>query len=182
MSKYTDENYSDDYVEGDTPSEVATCDLTAIMNELTTVKAQNVALNTKLDTLLSAINSNKTLSFAINDKLVSLDAEISNITQLDISNLVTQEYIDSKVPFVDDKSLAIYPKDTKVTVAIAEGIFNVESSKFLPNGDYNYTVVYTLSKEINGVKKYSDFASSYVLDVDPEVWILKSDCPENSGG
>lgn len=184
MPQYVEENYSDNYVEGDTalPDFVPTeCDLSAVMNELSTVKAQNVALNTKLDTLLTAINSNKTLSLAINDKLISLDTDIANIPQTDISSLVTKDYIDNKVPFVDDKSLIIYPNGSEVLTSISGGLFIVESSKFLPLSEYDFTVVYTLSKEIDGVKKYSDFNSKYVILNDEELYMRISDCQSSNG-
>lgn len=196
MSKYVEEDYSKDYVEGDTPtsSTPTNFDLTAVLNELSLIKAQNidlkiqteaiitdnVALSTKLDILLTSINANKTISLAINEKVVTIDENIANIPQLDISELVTKDYIASKVPFVDDKSIAIYPNGTKVICEITNGIFEVVSSKFLPNGDWNYTVVYTLKKEIDGVITHSDFASSYVREIEPDEWIRKTSCPESS--
>ncbi len=179
---YNDDGYSDGYSEGDNrSSEVTNCDLGQVNAELALIKQQNIDLNTKLDTLLSAINSNKILSLAITDKVNIIKSNIADIPEIDISNLVTTDYIDSKVPFVDDKSITLYPKGSLVICTIAGGSFIVESSRFLPINEHDYTVVYTLSKNVKDdtlPKVYSDFNSKYVLLFDEDLYMLMSDCSD----
>ena len=76
---YNDDGYSDGYSEGDNrSSEVTNCDLGQVNAELALIKQQNIDLNTKLDTLLSAINSNKILSLAITDKVNIIKSNIAD--------------------------------------------------------------------------------------------------------
>jgi len=204
MSDYVEQGYSENYVEGDSSlSSTVNCDFVGVLNELSLIKEQNNSLSSKLDNLLSVLDSqnseiqllkdknseiltkvvsNNTLNLSLNDKVVSLDSKIDMIptSEIDISNLVTTDYIDNKVPFVDDKSLRIFSQGTEVIVGGLDGTYFVESSRFLPNGDWDYTVVYTVSREIDGKKYFSDFAASYLRLLDLDVWMLKSECPENS--
>ncbi len=146
----------------------------AIKAQNVELKQQNSDLISKLDTALSTIQSSNALNLSINSKLVEMSTVLETVP--------TTEYLESKIPFVDDKGLSIYPDGTEVMTRITHGVFVVESSKFLPTGDHSFTVVYTLSKEIDGEKQFSDFASTYVVAVDLEEWILKTDCPTGEGG
>ena len=162
----------------------------------------HTALNDRLDLILDSVRANNTLNLSINEKLVILSSSVSNdslkndINDLaytlglvsnrqseflsnTVSELVSKEYIDTKIPFVDDKSLVIYPNGSVVITTIAGGAFIVESSKFLPISEHDFTVVYTLSKEIDGVKKFSDFNAKYVLLFDHELYMRISDCPSS---
>jgi hypothetical protein len=185
MSEYVESNYNDEgYAEGDTLSPSAQnvdCDLSAIMEKMQLlesqnqeIKAQNTALNEKLELLFSTIKSNNTLNLNITDKLSTLYTKIPD----NLHQIVTTDYIDTKVPFVDDMCLDVYPKGAVVVTSIANGFFTVESSKFLPDGQGGYSVVYTLSKEIDGEKRHSEFHASYVRLGYPEEFFKKSDYPD----
>ena len=196
MSEYVEKGYSEDYVEGDTqtPSGVVSCDLTNVENELSLIKsqneeikvqnqeikAQNLDLNNKLDAVLSAIQVNKTLDLNIVDKVTNIESKVNAIpsSHLDISGLATKEYIDNSIPFVDDtliplsstKGIKVFPPNTEVSVVGVDGICTVVSSHFLPVNDFDYTVIYSVSQDIDGVAVVSNMLSSTCVKyVEPEV-------------
>lgn len=177
MSKYVEDGYSDGYTEGDSfPSSVPTnCDLTAVINELALIKAQNVELNNKLDTVLNSISNNNTLNLSIVDKASDiqskinvLDTKVNNIPTVQVTDLVdfsefaTKEFILSKVPFVDDKSIKVYPEGKKVSVVGVDGYCTVMSSQFLPYEAFTYFIIYTVSQIVDGVAKISTFPANQV--------------------
>ena len=128
------------------------------------------------------MNPEKTVEIAMVGKYVDLTEAYKSLIEslihagIHTSTRVNIDYIDSKIPTVHDSGLSVYPNGTKVMTEISHGVFTVHSSRFLPTDSYSFVVVYTLSKEIDGVVQYSDFASTYVTAVDMEEWILKSEC------
>lgn len=163
MPNYVDENYSENYVEGDIPSSTITnCDLTAVNAELALIKQQNIDLNAKLDMILAKVNLNNTLSLSIADASTRIESRVDLIPtdELDISNLVTQDFIINKIPFVDDKGIKVFPNGTKVNVIGVEDFCTVVSSHFLPTELHQYTVVYSVEQIINDVPVVSNMLSS----------------------
>lgn len=167
MSGYVEQGYSENYVEGDSSTEFTECDLSSVLEEVELLKQQNVDLNDKLDALLSAVQNNNSLNLEINSKLVTVSESVNSVS----SDIL------SSVPSLDGSNLAVYPVGSEVITTIAGGLFVVESSRFIPIDSNTYTVVYTLSKEIDGVKHSSDFNCSYVLLFDHELYMLRKDCP-----
>lgn len=146
-------DYSSGYSEGDNASSpVVDFDLTLIHNKLDILYNAVNALFLKIDNLLSGVvNCDLT---GINDKYDFLLSKIDN--------LVTQNYIDSKIPFVDDMSLKAFKVGQIVTVL---GLKNIDctviSSHMLPIDENNYVVVYTV-RYIDGLNVYtSDFPASH---------------------
>lgn len=176
MSSYVEKGYSKGYVEGDDPSSagsnvasvdsvgssVVSVDSVAILAELSALKQQNKDLNTKLDAILSAISTNKTIELSNSSKLVALDTKINATIAPDLSNLVTKSYIDAKVPFVDDMNVKVFRKGTKVTVTDYSGYGVVVSSSLLPSDVFDYTVVYSVRFSVDGVVNVSNFLSQQV--------------------
>lgn len=163
MPNYVDENYSENYVEGDTPSSTVTnCDLTAVNAELALIKQQNIDLNAKLDMILAKVNLNNTLSLSIADASTRIESRVDLIptSDLDISNLATKEFITNKIPFVDDKGIKVFPNGTKVNTLGVDGFCTVISSHFLPIDEHAYAVVYTLEQISNDVSTVSNFPAS----------------------
>ena len=164
MSDYVEQGYSENYVEGDKASSTESennnssvnCDLTVLLEKIQEIASQNIELK---------------------KEIVSLKDEVAIIKKQN-ETLVTTEYIDNKVPFVDDINIEVFKKGTIVVTSISGGFHTVESSCFLPDGNGGYSVVYTLAKEIDGVMQHSQFHSSYVKQGYPEDWVLKSDYPD----
>jgi len=170
---YVESGYSQGYVEGDNPSESVSCDLTKVNKELELIKAQNEALKvqnseilTLLSTIVDSVNTNKTIGLSVsnaianqNDVMSTLATreDIQNIPKTDISALATKEFIENSVPFVDDMSILAHPKGTKMDVAGVDGFCVIESSKFLPQDEFTFVIVYTVSYMKDGVLYISDF-------------------------
>ena len=79
-------------------------------------------------------------------------------------SLATKNYIDSKIPFVDDMSLKVFRAGQKITVS---GFGDVEctvmSSQLLPIDVDNYIVTYTV-RYTDGENVYtSNFPASHCL-------------------
>lgn len=161
MADYVENGYIEGYVEGDSslPSVVTECDLSSVLSELQIIKAQYVALDSKLNSLLNSINLNKELSLSINDKVVNIQ-----------NNALNAEQVKALVPFVDDISLKVYPIGTLVNVAGYDSVCTVVSSHFIPDDLHTYVVVYTVSHTVDGVLRFSDFisvqVSKYVAPLD----------------
>ena len=200
MSDYVEQGYSNGYVEGDNTSSTkkenestnnnssVNCDLTVLLEKMQEIAFQNEALRQEITsqnielkkeisflkdevaTIAKKVISNNMLNLEIHSKLIKMKGRIDN--------LATTDYIDNKVPFVDDINLEVFKKGTIVVTSISGGFHTVESSSFLPDGQGGYSVVYTLSKEIDGVKRFSQFHSSYVSLGYPEEFFRKSDFPE----
>ena len=158
MSDYVEQDYSNGYVEGDNTSSTKSvnCDLTVLLEKMQEIVSQNIELKKEI--------------LFLKDEVAKMKGQIDN--------LATTDYIDNKVPFVDDINLEVFKKGTIVVTSISGGFHTVESSSFLPDGQGGYSVVYTLSKEIDGVKRFSQFHSSYVKLGHPELLFRKSDYPE----
>jgi len=173
--KYVKEGYSKGYTEGDSAPSQATdsptnCDLTSVLKELNILKEDNKSLKLKIDNVLSHVLSNKTLSLSINDKISSLDTKIetslgvvlNDVKKIPTSSLTIAD-IEAKIPFVDDMSLKVFTKGTKVTVTGFDGVCTVVSSSLLPSDDFTYFVVYTVSHTLNGVLTNSNFGNMQVV-------------------
>ena len=173
---YVEDGYSEGYVEGDSPTVLAECDLTNVNAQLALIKQQNIDLNAKLDTILAKVNSSNTLNLNIVDTLtnVSTKTDIDNIRfpTVDLSNIATKDfitsYIDESVPFVDDMSVKVYPNGTNVSVTGYDGSGIVVSSQLLPYEDFTYTVTYNVSFDVNGVANVSTFLAQQVVKITPE--------------
>jgi len=168
--------YCNDYVEGDLDS------LSIVLDELDDLEqnAQSVSLflvdlSSRLESLENAVNT-------MNNNLIggSFVTSVNDSLQSLLTNFMTKQDLLDKIPMVDDKSLMIYQNGTIVLNSLIDGFFTVESSRFLPVDNNQYTVVYTVSKEIDGVKHYSDFAADYLKEANPEEWILKTDCEDTN--
>ena len=208
MPNYVENGYSKNYVEGDisTPQNETTadttptqCDLSEVLKELKEIKTQNALLQEGITSLKDFIgNRNYDLKneileeiagITVPDDLVNqsyLDSKFKNISTTEyldskFKNIATTEYLDSKVPFVDDKGVDVYPKGTAIISKISSGIFVVESSSFLPDGEGNYSVVYVVSKfseKDNPKRVFSNMHSSYVKEVTPELYFKKESYPD----
>lgn len=178
MSEYVENGYVESgYAEGDTslPSEPTDCniDLTAVMSDMALIKEQLAALTTH-------VTSTKTLSLAMNDKLIALQSSINALedvtsggTQIDTTELVTKDFFMAKIPFANDKHLDVYPNGTIVKIRYLPAIYTVFSSRFVPVPDnyHTFNLIYTVHKNINGVDYYSDYHSSDVIDINPDEWV-----------
>ena len=182
MPNYVENGYSIGYVEGDSlPSALPSVDLTSVLAELSLIKQQNIDLNTKLDTVLDVISTNKTVMLINSSKLVTLSEDIANINTVllsnnlsvvdaissipfpDLSSLVTKDYIDSSVPFVDDMNVKVFRAGTQVTVTDYSGFGTVVSSHLLPIDQFDYTVVYSVEFIVDGIANVSNFLAQQVV-------------------
>jgi len=185
MSDYVENGYVESgYAEGDTslPSDPANCevDLTAIIADINLLKTQNETILSKLDTLLNGVTSNKNLSLEIINKVVTLSSDVANIPSstdvsgVDLSNLVTKDFFMANIPHANNKHLDVYPNGTTVKIRYLPAIYTVFSSRFVPTplNYHSFNLIYTVHKNIGGVDYYSDYHSSDVLDVNPELYEL----------
>lgn len=153
--KYVDGNYSNGYVEGDSP---LVRDLNnkvdLIISQLALIREEQMAHRSFFNTLdvdVEAINNIVTLSS------VKIDDVSTNI-----SDVATKTFINNKVPFVDDQNIRILRKGTRVKVVGFDGICEIVGSHFVPQDELNYVVVYTVSFSFDGELSYSDFVSNDV--------------------
>lgn len=151
MPNYVESGYSENYVEGDVSAPSSSCDLTPLLSEISSLKTEISSLKSMLGALI--LNSQ---NFATKNDLDSLRVDF------DFGTLATKDYIDSNVPFVDDMSVKIFKRGDKVHVAGMKDICTVLSSHYLPDGDYQYIVVYTVGYEKEGVSYVSNFPSPHV--------------------
>jgi hypothetical protein len=143
MSDYVDENYVDsNYVESD-----STISIEELFNIIS-------SLSLKIDSIDSRVNSCNTLSLTVLNS---------------ISNFATKDYIDSKIPTVDDISLKVIPVGSRVSVLGVTGFCTVLASRFVPHEEFTYFIVYTVSQPYNGINRVSDFANSQVVLYVPPV-------------
>ncbi len=201
MPNYVENGYSENYVEGDTSTpqnETTQCDLSEVLKELKEIKTQNALMQKYIASLIDDKFSLLVNAMAVykgdiisnnedmKDEIIASVISARNVIQSDIKttvpdNVVTTEYIDSKVPFVDDKGVDVYPKGTAIISKISSGIFVIESSSFLPDGEGNYSVVYVVSKfseKDNPKRVFSNMHSSYVKEAYPELYFMKEDYPD----
>jgi len=110
--------------------------------------------------------TNEDIQF-LKDEIATLKTMLLNVTST-LANLPTQDFINNKIPFVDNMSLKIFPNGTNVVVAGFDGICEVISSSYLPFEDYTYIVVYTVSAVENGITKISNFSANQVAEYIPK--------------
>ena len=172
MSSYVEQGYSNGYVEGDTPSSSPTnCDLSQVISMIESQNTQIEAIKTSIAELATAVsdtydkaNSNNQLSLSINNNVVNNKNKLLEIQNAipDISNLPTMDYINTKIPFVDDMSVKVFPNGTTVEVGGFDGLCEIVSSSLLPHEEFTYFVIYVVAYDFNGITKLSNFPAHQV--------------------
>lgn len=172
MSDYVENGYVENgYVEGESSSSSVDVDLTSVISDIALLKSQNETILSKLEMLLGDCSLSKNVSLEINNKVALLR---SDFVDIDTSNLVTKDFFMAKIPFANDKHLDVYPNGTIVKIRYLPAIYTVYSSHFVPvpNNYHTFNLIYTVHKNIDGVDYYSDYHSSDVLDINPELYVL----------
>lgn len=108
-------------------------------------------------------NSSSAPSTVTSEEFQLLENKLDLLLQR-FDSLATKDYIDSKIPFVDDMSLKAFKAGQKVTVFGFEDVeCTVMSSQLLPTDLDNYIVIYTV-RYTDGDNVYtSNFPASHCL-------------------
>jgi len=165
--------------------------LTSLNSFLLTISQYTANTNSKLSAVDTSLNivkntlvSNNLISVGIKSDIQEVISLCNSPVNIDTSTLVTKEYLDSKIPFVDSTNIKAFPAGTKVKVTGYDSVCEVVGSFYLPYEDFTYLVVYTVSHVVDGVVKISNFPNmqvyEYVAPIAPVVPNLYN--PDSSSG